>query len=111
MKNPRDPLAFVFVAGGSVGFLRPMIWQMWHERGIRKHPAFGTKMFFTFGDDGVEVGGKKGKYQIKWEDLFELKITKKGVLMYTSKKSFLWIPVKCFKDNELQYVQQKSLTK
>jgi len=65
----------LFVTAGSIGFLRPMIWQMWHERNVRK-------------------------YSLPWEKLYEYVIRSKGLLIYIDKKRFLWVPKKVFKENQ-----------
>ena len=69
-----------------------MIWQMWHERIARKNPAYGTQVHYLFNDDGVTVSGTKGSFSLKWQDLYELTFTKKGLLIYQTKKQYLWIP-------------------
>lgn len=84
---------YIFIAAGSVGFLRPMIWQMWHERIARKNPAYGTKVNYLFNNQGVTISGTKGSFLLKWQDLYELTFTKKGLLIYQTKKQYLWIPI------------------
>ena len=91
----------LFITAGSVGFLRPMIWQMWHERNVRKNVAYGTKLNYSFSESGVSVRGSQGKFELPWEELYEMVITKKGVLLYQTKKGYLWIPRKAF--TEIQW--------
>ena len=86
----------LFITAGSVGFLRPMIWQMWHERNVRKHPAYHTTLHYTFDQKGVHVDGKQGRYLLAWGELYECVLRRKGVLVYPEKKKFLWIPRRCF---------------
>lgn len=89
---------------GSLGFIRPMLWQMWQERGLRKHPAFETEVSYTFSEAGVKMTGKAGNADIPWSALYELKATKKGLLIYQDKKQYLWIAKAAFRANEMQQV-------
>ena len=95
-------LGAISVSAGSIGYFRPMIWQMWHERNARKNPAYKSKVHYIFSDEMLTVDGKQGRFDIAWEDVYELVGTKKGVLVYTNKKSYLWIPKVAFKDDEMQ---------
>lgn len=81
------------VAMGSIGLMRPMIWQMLHERGLRKHPAFGTQIRYTFTVEGMQMSGKAGSADVSWSEFFEVVETTKGLLIYQNKKSYIWIPV------------------
>ncbi|MDB9741691.1 YcxB family protein [Akkermansiaceae bacterium] len=84
--------AYMFVTAGSLAFLRPIIWQMWHERIARKNPAWGSKLHFTFNDEGVSLSGNQGSFTFPWADLFEVYLAKKGILIYLNRKKYLWIP-------------------
>ena len=90
----------LFITAGSVGFLRPMIWQMWHERNVRKHSAYGTKLRYVFSENGVKIIGKQGDFQLAWDELYECVLRKKGVLIYPQKKQFLWIPKRSFNSDQ-----------
>lgn len=90
----------LFVTAGSIGFLRPMIWQMWHERNVRKNPNYGSEIQYTFDHTGIKVSGEKGEYSLPWEKLYEYVIRSKGLLIYIDKKRFLWVPKKVFKENQ-----------
>lgn len=91
------PLGYIFVAGGTLGLLRPMIWQVWHERMVRRNAAYGTRISYVFSKQGVEIKGEQGDFEIAWDKLVDLAITKKGLLLYPNKKSYLWIPKAAFK--------------
>lgn len=106
IQNSRDLLAYFFVTGGSIGMLRPMIWQMWHERSMRKNPAFGTTLHFSFDATGLTLSGKQGKHHFHWNDIFELKQTNKGLLIYPSRKKYLWIPQAVLKKDSVKKIQQ-----
>ena len=88
----------------SLGFMRPMLWQMWHERGLRKHPAYETEVRYVFSDSGVKMTGKAGKADVPWVNIFQIKPTCKGLLIYTDKKHFMWIPKTDFKDGQMQEI-------
>jgi hypothetical protein len=87
---------------GSVGLLRPMIWQMWHERLVRKNPAFKKKLTYTFSEKGLRIAGNKGVFELSWNEIFELVISARGVLIYQTKKSYLWIPKAAFEIGEME---------
>jgi type VI protein secretion system component VasK len=87
-----------FILLGSVGYMRPMIWQMWNERKLRKHPAYGTQIHYAFSADGVMMDGASGKVSVPWSEFYEVVETKKGLLLYQNKKDYLWIPSYDFQD-------------
>ncbi|MFC4993474.1 YcxB family protein [Rubritalea tangerina] len=97
-------LGGILVMAGSLGFMRPMLWQMWHERGLRKHPAYGSKVVYRFDEEGVEMRGKAGDADVAWGALYELKPTRKGLLIYQDKKHYLWIPKSDFKYGQMEEV-------
>ncbi|MFT6792803.1 MAG: hypothetical protein ACJAR1_000788 [Rubritalea sp.] len=90
-----------FILLGSVGYMRPMIWQMWNERKLRKHPAYETMINYTFNVDEVIMDGSSGKVTVPWSEFCEVVETKKGLLLYQNKKDYLWIPGYDFKDGEM----------
>lgn len=89
---------------GSVGFIRPMLWQMWHERVLRKHPAYETEVKYTFSPSGITMDGKAGKATMAWADVYQIKVTRKGLLIYQDKKQYLWIPESDFESGQMQEV-------
>ena len=94
---------------GSLGFMRPILWQMWHERGLRKHPAYETEIHYEFSDHGVKISGVAGDVTVPWVDFFQVKPTKKGLLIYHDKKQYLWIPKVDFKLGQMQEIAQMKL--
>ena len=93
-----------FILIGSVGFMRPMIWQMWSERKLRKHPAFNSKIHYEFNPKEVIMNGSSGRANVPWSEFFEIIETKKGLLMYQNKKDYLWIPAVDFKTKEMSQI-------
>ncbi len=97
-------ITITFILLGSVGYMRPMIWQMWNERKLRKHPAYGTVINYTFSADEIIMNGVSGKINVPWSQFFEVVETKTGLLLYQNKKDYLWIPRYDFKDGEITKV-------
>ncbi len=93
-----------FILIGSIGYIRPMIWQMWSERKLRKHPAYGSQIEFCFSPDEVSMAGTSGVVNVPWKEFFEVVETKKGLLMYQNKKDYLWVPGYDFKAGEMAQV-------
>lgn len=101
-----DFISVAFILMGSVGFIRPMIWQMFAERKLRKHPAYQSVIHYTFSNKGIKMSGKAGKADVPWSSFEEVVITLKGLLIYQDKKEYLWIPSYDFKDMEMAQVKQ-----
>jgi len=93
-----------FILIGSIGFVRPMVWQMWSERKLRKHPAFGSKINFEFNQTEIVMDGRSGSVNVPWTELFEVVETKKGLLLYQNKKDYLWVPAYDFKLGEMSEI-------
>lgn len=94
-------ISISFILIGSVSYIRPMIWQMWNERKLRKHPAYGTKITYTFNAEEIIMDGASGKVVVPWCALSEVVETKLGMLLYQNKKDYLWIPGYDFKAGEM----------
>ena len=91
---------------GSLGFMRPMLWQMWQERGLRKHSAYDSMVRYTFSSSGVSMAGKAGDMKVDWSEFYELKALKKGLLIYQDKKQYMWIESSAFGEGQLDAVMQ-----
>ncbi|MFC5050376.1 YcxB family protein [Rubritalea spongiae] len=89
---------------GSLGFMRPMLWQMWQERGLRKHPAYNSKVRYTFSENGISMAGKAGEADVAWNELHELKQSKKGLLIYKDKKQYIWIANDAFEAGQMEAI-------
>lgn len=100
----KNVLGAFLVSIGSIGCMRPMVWGMWQERGLRKHPAYGGEVNYVFSEDGVEMDGKAGSAVVPWASFYEVKSVKKGLLIYQDKKQYLWLPSKAFNRGEMQSV-------
>lgn len=95
---------------GSLGFMRPMLWQMWHERGLRKHPAYETEVHYEFSEKGIKMSGRAGDADVPWSDFYQVRPTKKGLLIYQDKKQYLWIPKADFQTGQMQEIAQMKQT-
>lgn len=89
---------------GSLGFMRPMLWQMWHERGLRKHPAYETEVHYEFSNDGIKMSGVAGDANVPWSGFHQVRETRKGLLIYQDKKQYLWIPKADFQPGQMQEI-------
>ncbi|WP_018969106.1 YcxB family protein [Rubritalea marina] len=94
----------VLVVAGTLGFMRPMIWQMWQERMLRKHPAFDTSIDYTFTAQGMQMRGEAGDVDVSWADLHSVVPTKKGLLIYQDAKQYMWIPVADITPEQMEQV-------
>lgn len=99
-----DFITISFILLGSIGYIRPMIWQMWSERKLRKHPAYESEIIYTFNAEEVIMEGSSGKVSVPWDQFYELEQTQKGLLMYQNKKDYLWIPSYDFESDEMTSV-------
>lgn len=90
----------MMVTIGSVGVLRPMIWQMWMERGMRHHVAYGTEVEYVFSESGVKMTGVAGVADLAWGDVYEVCLCRRGMLIYQTKQLYLWIPAAGFAGKE-----------
>lgn len=82
----------VLVTMGTFGLMRPMIWQMLHERGLRKHPAYYSRIRYIFSAEGMKMAGKAGAVKVPWNEFFEVVNSPKGLFFYQNKKSYIFIP-------------------
>lgn len=96
-----DFVTISFILLGSVGYMRPMIWQMLNERKLRKHPAYGSKIDYTFSPKEIIMDGNSGKVHVPWGEFMEVVETEKGLLLYQNKKDYLWIPSYDFEVGEI----------
>jgi len=100
-----DFISVAFILLGSVGLIRPMIWQMFAERKFRKHKAYESKIRYEFSNKGVKMSGKAGKADVPWSAFYEVAVTPKGLLIYQTKKEYIWIPSYDFQAGEMSIVR------
>ena len=92
------------VVMGSFALVRPMVWQMWSERKLRKHPAYGSKIMYKFSKEGIMMDGKSGKVEVPWVVFKEVVALPKGMILYQNKKDYMWIPAYDFKGDEMEQI-------
>jgi len=98
-RGVQGPFALI-ICVASVGLLRPMIWEMWHERGLRKKKGYGKPIEYTFGDQGIHMRGPAGKALLLWSDVIKVVNHKKGFLFYQSRDGYIWIPKHLLADGD-----------
>jgi hypothetical protein len=101
-------ISTAFILIGTVGYMRPMIWQMWYERKLRKHPAYGTVIKYEFNHDGIIIDGVSGRVNVPWSQFSEVVKTETGLLLYQNKKDYIWIPSYDFEEWEMAHVVSMS---
>jgi len=99
-----DFISVAFILLGSVGIIRPMIWQMFAERKFRKHKAYNSIINYKFSAKGIQMSGQAGKADVPWSSFYEVVETSKGLLIYQNKKEYIWIPSDDFKPGEMKAI-------
>ena len=105
-KKLADFISVAFILLGSVGLIRPMIWQMFAERKYRKHPAYESTIRYEFSSNGIKMSGKAGKADVPWSQFYEVVETAKGLLIYQCKKEYIWIPGYDFQLNQMTEIKE-----
>lgn len=90
------PMPVLMLMVGTFALLRPLIWKIMHARNLRKLPGYGQTVVYTFTPEGMSIHGETHKGEVKWSGLLECVKTKRGLLLYHSKKSYTWIPKASF---------------
>ena len=96
MSEDSGPMPILMLMIGTFALLRPMIWKIMHARNLRKLPGYGQTVVYTFTPDGMEILGEDREGKAKWSALLESVTTKKGLLLYHSKKAYTWVPKESF---------------
>ena len=99
-----DFISVAFILLGSVGLIRPMIWQMVAERRFRKHKAYDSRIRYEFNPQGIKMSGIAGKADASWSAFYEVVETPKGLLIYQTKKEYIWIPSYDFRVGEMKEI-------
>jgi hypothetical protein len=74
---------------------RPLaLWQF--SRAVRRSPSFGSEMTYTFDPEQIVNSGEGHHSTFTWKKLYSATVTDEGVLLYTNKNLFHWIPVTAF---------------
>lgn len=100
MSHGPDPLAVLMLMIGTFALLRPLMWKIMHGRNLRKLPGYGQTVVYTFTSEAIEINGEDRQATVSWSGLFEAVVTKKGLILYHSKKSYTWVPCEAFDSPE-----------
>jgi YcxB-like protein len=98
----------------AVGFLllfgsRPLaMWQF--GRSVRRSPSYGSAMTYTFDPEQIVNSGEGHHATFTWKKLYSATVTRDGILLYTNKNLFHWIPVSAFESPSDIHTVQSYLT-
>jgi YcxB-like protein len=74
---------------------RPLaMWQF--SRAVRRSPSFESEMTYTFDSQQIVNSGEGHHATFTWKKLYSATVTRDGILLYTNKNLFHWIPVTAF---------------
>lgn len=74
---------------------RPLaMWQF--SRAVRRSPSFGSQMTYTFDPQQIVNSGEGHHATFTWKKLYSATVTRDGILLYTNKNLFHWIPATAF---------------
>jgi hypothetical protein len=74
---------------------RPLaFWQF--QRAMRRSPSYGSEMTYTFSPEQIENFGEGHHSTFTWKKLYCATVTDDGILLYTQKTLFRWIPATAF---------------
>jgi hypothetical protein len=75
--------------------MRPIaFWQF--GRSVRRSPSFGSEITYTFDPEQITNSGEGHHAIFTWKKLYSATVTNEGILLYTNKNLFHWIPVTAF---------------
>jgi|SRR5581483_498721 len=75
--------------------VRPAIFRQF-RRTIRRAPSYGSEMTYTFDPEQITISGEGFHSAFTWKKLYSATVSEKGVLLYTQKVLFYWVPVTAF---------------
>jgi hypothetical protein len=70
------------------------MWQF--SRAVRRSPSFGSEMTYTFDPQQIVNSGGGHHATFTWKKLYSATVAPDGILLYTNKNLFHWIPVTAF---------------
>ena len=74
---------------------RPLaFWQF--SRAVRRSPSFRSEMTYTFDPEQIVNSGEGHHSTFTWKKLYSATVSDEGVLLYTNKNLFHWIPAAAF---------------
>ena len=74
---------------------RPLaFWQF--RRAVRRSPSYGSEMTYTFDPEQIVISGEGHHSTFTWNKLYSATVSDDGVLLYTQKNLFHWVPATAF---------------
>lgn len=89
---------FTIVPGAAVAFVIFLRWlgRFLFARSIQSSPAHGKPLTFHINEDGVKVDVVSASAEYGWGHFLRSLVTPDGVLLYTQKLAFNWLPKHAF---------------
>ena len=75
--------------------LRPLAMRQF-SRAVRRSPSYGGEMTYMFDPQQIVNSGEGHHATFTWKKLYSATVTRDGILLYTNKNLFHWIPVTAF---------------
>jgi hypothetical protein len=69
-------------------------WQF--RRAVRRSPSYGSEMTYIFDPAQITISGEGHHSTFTWKKLYSATVSPAGVLLYTQKTLFHWIPAAAF---------------
>jgi hypothetical protein len=74
---------------------RPLaMWQF--SRAVRRSPSYSGEMTYTFDPQEIMNSSEGHHATFTWKKLYSATVTRDGILLYTNKNFFHWIPAAAF---------------
>lgn len=78
------------------GIITPLGFYAKAKRQLRMNPVFKNDMTFRFGSDDLQVDLYTGQTTILWQDVYQIKVLKKQLLIYLKEANALILPLRNF---------------
>jgi hypothetical protein len=90
-----EGLPFIVFGVFLIFLSRPLaFWQF--RRAVRRSPSYGSEMTYTFDPEQITNSGEGHHATFTWKKLYSATVTPEGILLYTNKNLFHWIPLSAF---------------
>jgi len=65
-------------------------------RAVRRSPSYGNEITYKFDPEQVVISGEGHHAAFTWKRLYAATVTRDGILLYSNKNLFHWVPVTAF---------------
>jgi len=99
-----NPLTLIFGSLTLVVFP----WTLFHQSGkqYRNNSQLHDLVTYTFDEEKITVAGKSFSKEFNWSKVLRIKTTKKWIIIFTSKRDGLFIPIRCLQtEKEKQFLE------